>query len=241
MRIRKSSTPAAVRLVGKRAVPGRLLALPRQAVHPLLHLRPGHLAALHGEQGVTVLTDVDRQGARAQQVTGAGQEPQQVHRVLPARGAVGAYVGVELAALAVGVTGERLVGPAGEERLAEGEEFAAGVVHGVHQRGVQALQDVRVRAQGQFAEALQLPAELFLPGTLHMRRRLLEAPVQRGRREEDSPAVRVAVLRRQTEGARAHDAGVDGVVADQGLGGLGVHGGSVRGRLTPGGPNFPPP
>ena len=35
----------------------------------------------------------------------------------------------------------------------------------LHERGVQALQDVRVGAQGQLAEALQLPAELLLaPG-----------------------------------------------------------------------------
>jgi len=60
-----------------------------------------------------LVADVDRQLAGAQQVTGAHQEAEEVHGVLPARGAVLTYVGLQLLALAERVAGERLVGPQG--------------------------------------------------------------------------------------------------------------------------------
>lgn len=104
--------------------------------------------------------------------------------MLPARGAVLPDVGVQLLALTQRVAGERVVHPAGEERLAQGEEFATRVVDVLDERGVQALQDVRVGAQREGAEALQFPAELFLGRPLDVRRRLLEVPEERGRREE---------------------------------------------------------
>ncbi len=101
VRIRKSST---LRRSGSPGAGcgGRLLGLADQAVHAGLHLRPRHLAALHRQQLLTPVAHVHREHARAQQVAGAGQEAEQVHGVFPARGAVGADVGVQLAALTVG-------------------------------------------------------------------------------------------------------------------------------------------
>lgn len=113
---------------------GGLVVLVGQAGHPGLHLRPGDLAALHGEQRLAPVADVDGERARAQQVAGGLQQPQQVHRVLPARGAVRADVGVEFAALALRVAGERLVGAAGEERVAQGQQFTARGVGVLHER-----------------------------------------------------------------------------------------------------------
>lgn len=123
-----------------------------------------------------MLGGVDRQAARAQEVAAGQEQAQEVHGVLPARGAVDADVRDEFGALGGRVPGEGGVGPAGEEGLPEGEEFLAHRGQPFHQRGVQALQDVRVGAQGEFAEAFQLPGELLLPRALHMRRRFLEAP-----------------------------------------------------------------
>jgi hypothetical protein len=77
-----------------------------------------------------------------------------MHGVLPARGAVLADIGLQLLVLAQRVAGERLVRLAGEERLAEGQEFAPGVVDVLDERGVQTLQDVRVGAQRERAEPL---------------------------------------------------------------------------------------
>lgn len=112
---------------------------------------------------------VDVEAARAEQVAAGQEQAQQVHGVLPARGSVDADVREEFAALGGGVAAEAGVGPAGEERLAQGEEFPADRGDVLHERGVQALQDVRIGAQGQFAEALQLPGELLVPRALHVR------------------------------------------------------------------------
>ncbi len=154
--------PPPVRLLGERTVGRRLPGLPDQAVHTGLHLGPRHLAALHLQQLLAPVAHVDRESARAQQVAGARQQAEQMHGVLPARGTVGADVGVQLAALAVGVPDEGLVDPAEEERVAQRQQLAAGGVGVLDERGVQALQDVRVAAQGQLAEALQFPAELLI-------------------------------------------------------------------------------
>ncbi len=135
--------------------------------------------------------------------------------MLPARGAVDADVREELAALGGRVPAEAGVGPAGEEGPAEGEQFLADRGDLFHQGGVQALQDVRVGPQGEFAEALQLPGELLVPRALHVRGGLLEPPEQRRRGEVDTAQVGVARLRRQSERPGAHHAPVDRVVPYQ--------------------------
>ncbi len=138
-----------------------------------------------------------------------------MHGVLPARRAVRTDVGLQLLALACRVTGEGLVRAAGEERGAQVEQFAAPVVEAAHERGVQALQDVRVGPQRQLAEPLQLPGELFGVRAVHVRRRLVEPPEQGRRRDEHAAPIGVAALRRQPERPRAHHAVIDGVIADK--------------------------
>jgi len=237
VRIRKSSTLARpVRLGRERTAGGRLVRFSREAGHADLDDRPWDLAASHREQRFPLVADVDGERARAQQVTATRQEAQQVHGVLPARRAMRADVRFQLLALAQCVAREGLVRPAGEERLAQGEEFAARVVRMRDEWGVQALQDVRVGPQGQCAEALQLPAELFVRGTVDVGRRFLEAPEERGGGQKHTPDVGVTGVRGQTEGTRAHDAGVDRVIAHQVLG---AHADERRVRITPGESNFP--
>ncbi|GAA0650782.1 hypothetical protein GCM10009535_31120 [Streptomyces thermocarboxydovorans] len=225
----------------------RLLRLGLKPAQPCLHPGPRHLAPLDREQRLALLARLDHQPARAQQVADADQQTQQMHRVLPARGAVVAQVRLQLAALAAGVAGEGLVDPPGEERPAQRQQLPAGVVGVLHERGVQALQDVRIGAQRQLAEALQLPAELVLARTLDMRRRLVQLPEQGRGREEHTPAVGVAALRGRPEGARSHDAAVDGVIAHQQFGRqgrqgrVGAHAPDRREGITRGGSNFRPP
>ncbi len=149
--------------------------------------------------------------------------------MFPAGRTVLPYVGPQLLELPAGIAREGAVGLPGQEGVAQREQLPAGGVDPLHQGGVQTLQDGGVGTQRQMAEPLQLPGELLLARPLHMGRRLLEAPEERGGCEIHPAPVGVAGLRGQTEGARAHHTCVDGVLGDQGVtcGGFG-HGGDCR-------------